>query len=124
MPELKEISQFTTQFTIRVTGLDGGIQTIEMMSDGTVSGQFGGATLNTLTFVGTNDRGSYTGLGVGYLDSGDAVQGESKGVYWLSNPGEWVTRGTVHLSPGPNLIVEGQVAIATRTWSGRFLEST
>ena len=122
MPELREVSQFTTRVTVRVIGLEDGVQTIEMISDGTVTGSFSGTTLNTLTFIGTNERGSYSGPGVGYLDSGQAVQGESEGVYWLAAPGEWMTRGTAKLTPGAKLVVEGRVKIETRTWSGRFLE--
>ena len=123
MPQGKEIGEFTSKSTsLRVTAIDGGEQTIEMSSEGTVSGQLSGTIINTVTFSGTNDRGSYTDNGVGYLDSGDSVQGCGQGVYWLSKPGEWETRGVLTLSAGQNLILEGRIVLATRTWSGKISE--
>ncbi len=123
MPQGKEIGEYTSQSTaIRILAVAGDQQTIEMTTEGNVSGQLSGTIINTTTFQGTNDRGTYTGFGVGYLDSGDALQAEGGGTYWLSKPGEWETRGLIQLSAGQTLIVEGRIALAARTWSGKLFE--
>ncbi len=121
MPRGKEIGEFATQATsIRVAGV-GDDRSVEVSSEGTVSGQMNGTVLITVVFDGPNDRGSYTDNSLGYLDSGPA-EGSGSGVYWLSSTGVWETRGVAQLDSGQTVIVEGQVKLAERSWSGKLYE--
>ena len=122
MPRGKEIGEFSSTATaIRVLGV-GDDREIEVSSEGTVSGQLAGAIMNTVVFRGPNERGTYTDIGIGYLESGSAAEGVGSGVYWLASPGVWETRGTIQLDLGQTLVVEAQVKLADRSWSGKIFE--
>lgn len=122
MPQGKEIGSYSSKSTsMRVIEINGDRRTIEVALEGEVSGQLAGTIVGTTVYTGTNDRGTYTDRGVGFLASG-AVHGEGTGVYWLTKPGEWETRGVFNLTSGQTLIGEGQVNLANRTWSGRIFE--
>ena len=125
MPQGKELGEFNFKSSaVRVIALDGDERTIEISVEGEVTGQLSATVLDTVTFRGTDDRGSYAEKAVGYLGSGDAASSEGAGVYWLTKPGEWETRGVVQLDLGQKLISEGRVELATRTWSGKIYELT
>lgn len=58
-------------------------------------------------------------LPIGRRASGVA-EGSGHGVYGLSSAGEWETRGVIQLDIGRTLIIEGQISLAKRTWSGEL----
>ena len=122
MPLGKEIGSFSVKSTcIRVIEVDGDARVLEGSFEGEVSGQLNGAILGTNTFTGTNEKGTYQGHGVGLLASG-SVNSTSSGVYWLSGPNEWQTRGAVNLATGETIVGEGTIKFADRTWSGKIFE--
>ncbi len=122
MPTGKEIGSYKSKSTsMTVTNIDGDQRTIEVNMEGEVSGQLSGTVVSTVIYTGTNDRGSYSDKGVGFLESG-VLHGEGMGVYWLEKPGEWETRGAVTLGNGQTVIAEGRVNLAKRTWNGKLFE--
>ena len=92
---------------------------------GRLSGKLSGTFTGTATFSGTNGRGTITALGVGYLDSGEALPGKGQGVYWSDGNGKWETRAAFML-PDAMLVGEGQIALADGefTWNAKISELT
>ena len=91
----------------------------------TVSGQLNGTVTGTVTFSGSNDSGTMTGLSVAYLDSGEVLPDKGQGVYWSGGNGKWETRAAF-LLPDAMMAGEGQISLADGkfTWSGKVLELT
>ena len=122
MPLGKEIGTFSAKVTtMRVVAIDGDSSTVELSSEGEVSGQLNGAIIGTTTFTGTNEKGTLEGHGLGLLASG-SVGSTSSGVYWLSGEYQWQTRGAINLATGETIIGEGTLDFASRSWSGKIFE--
>ena len=124
MPVGKELGSFDAKITsIRICEVNGDDRVIEGTYEAEVSGQLSGTATGTMTFTGSNDSGSFTDLGVGYLDSGDALSGKGQGVYWLTKPGEWEIRGAFTLGT-QRVVSEGRIELASRSMRGKILELT
>ena len=89
--------------------------------EGTATG-FGQVPL-TATFV-TGKSGTYSLCGVAYMDNGDIMPFSGEGRHESSGHHKWRTQGVNHLPDGRNLGVEGEIDLATRTWSGKFSEKS
>ncbi len=123
MPLGKETGTFTSTATsVRMTAVDGANRTVEGSYEGEVTGELAGPVLRTITFSGDNEGGTYTGCGMSFDASGDAIHGEEQGAYMRTAPGVWATRGVVRLSTGQTIVAEGEVALAARTWEGKLFE--
>jgi hypothetical protein len=126
MPVGNEMGSFEAKFTsVRTVEINGEEVITEGSYMGKVSGQLSGTVTGTATFSGTNERGTLTALGVGYLDSGDVLPGKGQGVYWSDGSGKWQTRAAFML-PDAMLVGEGQIALADGefTWSAKLFELT
>ncbi len=123
MPLGKELGEFSANFTsVRVVEVDGDQTVIEGNYDGETTGPLSGVVTGTLTFSGTNERGSLEDKGVGYLATGESLTGTGRGVYWLTSPGVWETRAGITLSNGATMVAESTVTLETRSMKGKLFE--
>jgi hypothetical protein len=77
----------------------------------------------TATFLGGGgDSGTFSFTGRAYLDNGDFVTGTAAGTYECAGVNRWKTRAVVHLSDGADVLSEGEIDLAARTWSGKSYE--
>ena len=126
MPVGNELGNIESKFTsVRTVEINGEEVVTEGSYMGRVSGQLNGTVTGTATFSGTNDRGTITGLSVGYLDSGEVLPGKGQGVYWSDGSGKWQTRAAFML-PDAMMVGEGQIALGDGeiTWIGKIFELT
>jgi len=87
--------------------------------EGTASGF--GAVLGTAIFVG-DKSGTYSWCGQAYLDSGHIITGSGPGTFESIARHKWRTRGTMQLSDGRAVRTEGDIDLATRSWTGKLSE--
>lgn len=126
MPTGKSIGQYAGEFSsVRVCDISAGEQVMEGSYQAKVSGDLDGSAVGTMTFAGTNERGTMTDLGVGYLKSGDVTTYKANGVYWANGQGQWEVRAAVVMGD-QTLVVEGQINLADDgvTLAGKILELT
>ncbi len=118
MPVGKELGTYTGKFSsVRICEINGDQQIAEGSYTAKVSGEISGTAVGTMTFDGTNERGTYTELGVGYLDSGDVTTYKAHGVYWFGGKGNgWQTRAAVMMGD-QTLVVEGQIKMSDGVFS-------
>ena len=122
MPIGKEMGTFSLTAT-SFTNLprEGGVMSAIGNLEGTVTGDLAGAVLLTLNFK-TSDmkNGTYTSVAAGFLDNGDTLNGEGSGCYESSGKHKWRLRGQDVLSTGDIIAVEGEMDLASRTYSGKI----
>jgi|ERR1051326_1545746 hypothetical protein len=87
--------------------------------EGTATGF--GAVLGTAIFVG-DKSGTYSWCAQAYLDSGETLSGNGPGTFESTARHKWRTRGIVTLSDGRALNTEGDIDLATRSWTGVLSE--
>jgi len=111
MPVGKKMGSFKGKFTsIRTLEVSGNDRVIEGTYEAKVTGKLAGIVTGTITFSGENERGTFSDLGVAYLNSGGAIAGKGQGVYWSGKKGSWQLRGAFML--GKQMIVsEGQISL-------------
>jgi len=88
--------------------------------EGTATGF--GAIYETATFVGGAKDGSFTLVGVAYLDNGDSIGATGRGTYESKGRHRWATASTVELSDGRRISGVGEIDLASRTWKGTISE--
>ncbi len=120
----KEIGQFSLKMVLnRILEINGESSTSEISWEGEVSGgELAGTVMVTGESTGTNEGGSFSIRGVGFLASGGTIRGEGSGTYELTGPARWKTRGLDRLTSGQVIATEGEVDLSTRTWSGKIFE--
>ncbi len=127
MPVGKAIGEFSLKATTMtfVPGSDGTI-TVQANWEGSLSGAgIAGTILGTATFVGAGAKtGSYSWCGASYLPSGDSVTGTAQGSFESIGTHRWRTLGVNPLSDGRVVATEGELDLASRSWTGRVLEWT
>ena len=113
MPVGKELGGFKGKFTsIRTLAINSDDdRVIEGTWEAKMTGKMSGIATGTMTFSGANERGTFTDLGVGYLDSGKVITGKGLGVYWGGKKGSWEIRGAFMLS-NQMVVSEGQVTLS------------
>lgn len=117
MPVGKQLSEYTGKFTsIRVCDSDAENGSVEGCYTAKVAGDIAGTAVGTMTFTGSNERGTLVDLGMGYLDSGDTTPYKAQGVYWASAHGTWQTRAAVTMGD-QMLVVEGQINLSNGEFS-------
>ncbi|MEM7542830.1 MAG: hypothetical protein AAF384_14785 [Pseudomonadota bacterium] len=88
MPVGNELGQFNGTFTnVRTCEVDGDHMVVEGSYTAKVVGSIDGTAVGTMTFSGTNDRGTLSDLGAGYMSSGEVSPYKASGVYWKSGDG-------------------------------------
>ena len=126
MPAGKQIGTYEATFTsVRIVDNDGDHRIFEGSYSGAVTGDLNATIMGTMTFEGTDDRGTLSDRGVGYFDSGDIAPGKGQGVYWRNGNGVWETRAAFIL-PEQALVGEGQITLSkgNLTMSGKVFELT
>jgi hypothetical protein len=117
MPVGKELGKYKGTFTsVRVCERSGEEQIVEGSYTGKVSGDLSGTAVGTMRFSGSNERGTLTDLGSGFLDSGDVTPYNAHGVYWASSQGSWETRAAAIMGD-QTLVVEGQITMSDGVFS-------
>lgn len=120
--------QQTVEFSLKATSLTftpgpAGSVIVQANWEGTATGL--GATLGTATFVPAGMKsGTYSWCGVSYLDNGDSITDNAQGTIESSGRHKWRTQGIDHLSDGRVMRVEGEIDLATRSWTGKLIEKS
>jgi hypothetical protein len=92
---------------------------VQANCEGTATGF--GTLLLTGTYV-VGKSGTHTWCGAAYLDNGDILTYTGQGTHESSGRHKWRTQGVSQLSDGRTTEVEGEIDLAARTWSGKFVE--
>jgi hypothetical protein len=92
---------------------------VQANCEGTATGF--GALMLTGTYVGFKS-GTHSWCGAAYLDNGDVITYTGQGTHESNGRHKWHTQGISPLSDGRTLNVEGEIDLAARTWSGKFVE--
>jgi|SRR5713101_5231446 len=117
--QLGEFSFKATSFTF--TPGPGNLVTVAINCEGTAASF--GAVLGTMTAVGAGQKsGTWSWCGVSYPETGDSVTGNGQGTFEGVGTNKWRTRGFVHISDGRTLAAEGEMELASRSWSGKLYE--
>jgi hypothetical protein len=116
-----------TEFSLKATSL-----TYTPGPEGTiiVAQNFEGTATDFGTVLGTGTATAAAGLksgtwkwfGVAYLENGEIVTGTGQGTFASMGTHKWRTVGFNQLSDGRTVALEGEVNLATRTWSGKLYE--
>jgi hypothetical protein len=115
-----------TEFTLKATSLTysaepGGSLSVQANVEGTATGF--GAVLGTMTTTSANGKsGTWRWCGAAYLENGETLTGNGQGTFDSSGPHKWRTTGIQRLSDGRVTAIEGEITLATRTWSGKLYE--
>ena len=117
--EMGKFSLTATSFTNFPS--EGGVMTATGNMEGEVTGEITGAILLTMNFK-TSDmkNGTYTSVASVFLENGDNLNGEGSGCYESIGAHKWRLRGHDILSDGSIIAVEGEMDLATRTYSGNI----
>ena len=94
---------------------------VQLNYEGTATGF--GALLLTGTYV-VGKSGTHSWCGAAYLDNGDILTYTGQGAHESTGRHKWRTQGVSSISDGRTLGVEGEIDLATRTWSGKFVEKS
>lgn len=109
-----------TDFTLKITSLTFTEGAGESLN---VQGNLVGPVLGTTVFTNAGEKsGTWRFCGVAYLETGDSIRGIAHGTHESSGVHKWRTRGVEKLSDGRTVALEGEVDLATRTWSGQLFE--
>lgn len=120
----KQIGQYSVKMVVnRILDVSGDNVISEISWEGEVTGgELAGTVMLTGESEGTNEGGTYTTRVSGFLASGGTVNGTGGGSFELIGPARWRTRGVDRLSNGQTVATEGEVDLASRTWSGKIFE--
>ena len=120
------LGKVITEFTLKMTSLTftvGSGESLDVQGnlDGTATGL--GAVLGTATFGNAGEKsGTWKFCGAAYLENGDSITGIAHGTHESSGVHKWRTRGVERLSDGRTVALEGEVDLATRSWTGQLIE--
>jgi len=116
----KQIGEYSLKFnSFRYSPGPAGSVIVEGNCEGTASGF--GAVLGTLTAVG-GKGGTLGWCASAYLDNGDQLSGMGNGTYESVGKHRWRTQTIIQISDGRTISAEGEVDLATRSWSGKLFE--
>ncbi len=121
----KEIGDFSLKISSMtfVPG-EGDGMVIQANCEGPLSGAgIEGTVLGTATFEPAGaPQGTYDWCGASYLPHGDVITGTAHGSFHSVGANKWRTLGVNHLSDGRTVATEGEIELASRTWSGKLFE--
>jgi hypothetical protein len=84
-----------------------------------------GAVLGTMNAVSAGQKsGTWSWCAVAYLDNGGSVTGNGQGTFESSGSHNWRTQGFIHISDGRTIGIDGEIDLATRSWSGKLFEGS
>lgn len=117
-----------TEFSLKATSLtytpgSEGAIVVAQNFEGTATGFGAVLGTGTATAAAGLKRGTWTWFGAAYLENGEVVTGTGHGTFEsMGGTHKWRTVGFNQLSDGRTLALEGEVNLATRTWSGTLHE--
>lgn len=121
----KEIGEFALKITsMTFSRVQNDAVLVEANLEGSLTGEgIEGTVLGTATFDHAGSpQGTYDWCGASYLPHGDVITGDAHGSFHSVGANQWRTLGINHLSDGRTVATEGQIDLASRTWSGRLFE--
>jgi hypothetical protein len=98
----------------------GGSVLTQVNWEGTATGF--GAVFGTVTYVGAEKGGTFSGCSAAYLDDGSSTTGMSQGTYESIGKHRWRTESFVQLNDGRRFRGEGEIDLAARSWKGTMFE--
>ncbi len=117
----KQVGEFSLKCTtITVSPGPGGSTVRACNFEGNVSGV--GTVVLTVSFVGGRS-GTYSLDGFVFRDDGENFSATGYGEAEAIGINRWRTTGILHRSTGETRIAEGEVDLATRSWTGKQYES-
>jgi hypothetical protein len=117
----KELGEFSLKSSsLTINPGPGGSTLIQGNFEGSATGF--GVIIGTGTFVGVKS-GSYDWCAVVYLENGEQVTGTGPGTYESVGIHRWRTQGVVQFPAGGGLITEGEIDLASRSWTGKMFEN-
>ncbi len=120
----KEAGEFSfTSSGVTVTATPNGGVSQQVNVEGTATGF--GTVLGTLTFYASEpgaDSGFVTWAGSAYMDDGNSVGGQGRGVFDKSGTNTWRVRAVIQVAGGPLLLTDGEIALEGRTYSGKLYQ--
>ena len=118
----KQAGEFSLKATtLTFTPGSAGSTLVQVNYEGTATGF--GAVLGTATYISAGMKsGTWSWCAAAYLDNGDSVTGNGQGTIESTGRHKWHTLGSIQISDGRIVGVDGEVDLATRTWSGKLAE--
>lgn len=117
--QIGEFSFKASTFTLR-PGQAGGV-ILEVNLEGTSTGF--GLTLGTLTaLIAGQKHGSWEWCGANFPETGCGLTGRGQGSFGDAGPNRWRTRGLLTISDGHCCVIDGELDLATRCWTGGMFE--
>lgn len=117
--QLGEFSLKATSFTYSAAG------TVQGNFEGSAKGEgLTGPVLGTLTAVGAPGAksGTCSWAGTSYLDNGEEINGKGEGTWESIGTHKWRIRAVIYLSDGRTVASDGEIALATRSFTGTSYE--
>ena len=118
----KELGQFSLKSTSLTYAIDG---TGQANFEGSVeSAGMTGAVLGTLHIAGEPGakKGTCTWVGSVYAENGDEISGTSEGTWESSGTHIWRIRAILTLSDGRTQLSDGELELATRSYTGKLYD--
>jgi hypothetical protein len=118
----KPIGEYSLKATsLTLTPGPGGSVLVQANYEGTGTGF--GTVLGTLTAASAGQKsGTWSWCAVAYLENGDSVTGTGQGSFQSDKPNHWQTQGIINISDGRTIALEGEIDLATRSWTGKLFE--
>jgi hypothetical protein len=118
----KQVGEFSFKFTsVTVTPGPAGSVLVQGNCEGPATGF--GAVLGTATFVG-GKSGTFSWCAAAYLDNGEQRSGTGSGTFENIGKHRLRTQGFVQISDGRTVASEGEIDLATRSWTGKIFETS
>lgn len=117
--QVGEFSLKSTSFTFATVG------TGQINFEGSVKGEgLTGTVLGTLQVAGAPGAksGTCSWIGAAYPATGEEISGTSEGTWERSGPNKWRIRGILSLSDGRTQLSDGELELATRSYTGKLYE--
>lgn len=118
----KQVGEFAFKaVTFTVTpGQASGVQ-IQANFEGTSTGF--GHTLGTMTVLIAGDKhGRWEWCGANFPAVGCSLTGRAQGNFGDAGPNRWRTQGLLTVSDGQTRLVDGELDLVERSWTGRLFE--
>lgn len=121
MTTAKVIADFTLKgVTMTFTPGAAGSVVVSINMEGSATGF--GLVFGTFNASSAGQKsGTYDWCGVTFPAEGEGIVGRGTGTFCSAGTNRWSTRGPMSISDGRMVLLEGDIDLATRTWSGRLL---
>ncbi len=118
----KQLGEFSLKSTSFTYGTDGAGQ---VNFEGSVKGEgLTGPVLGTLHVVGAPGAksGTCTWVGTVYPENGEEISSTSQGTWESSGSHKWRIRALLSLSDGRTQLTDGEIELASRSYTGKLYD--